>query len=620
MSGPHQRKSLKSLLQAAADKMSQSPEHIHAAQVLAEMQEDLHKKISGDTVHGQYPGSISADNAHDNYPDKISGVDIPYESPGQSSDKMTGVNDRGEYPLQETASSDRTENQATTPQDFITPPPSQGPAHSTRDSEKPAPDLPSSLSEPYSESAGNKPGHAPSPRVERSSESVPTGETIPAPESDLHRPFPQPASTQERQEGIHGIVFSKDKSTDRAHPRPLPVPPDVLKKYPGLISDDSNRGKSSVKASGVNDRRLYPVQISGEDIRTGSFHPDNGHIIYPHSGKTIQEPSNIFPTGLPEKRAAASEDTQADLQISGPGITTQTTAHTKAHPATVHRGKARKPVKEIMPQRSRITGERQKELYFWLVGQGGAVRTTLSMLTQLTGIDDRTLRRILTVWEKEGIVEKTSGQFGIEVRVLIDERPTPPKRARQASETVNLQDVCPTLCAAGFTERHLSRILSALATQGIETSLIWTGLRHAEWELVNGTMVDKSGEAVASPVDWVYKSLIKDGTYRVPRGYVSPAELQRRQAEEEIEREREAMARVERLRAEQEALELKKQVEELLSQVLAHPEEEPGRTIIEKIPSFLRAKGPSNALFLSSCRQQITWYLQELSGISRPVE
>ena len=61
-------------------------------------------------------------------------------------------------------------------------------------------------------------------------------------------------------------------------------------------------------------------------------------------------------------------------------------------------------------------------------------------------------------------------------------------------------------------------------------------------------------------------------------------------------------------------------MEELLSQILAHPEEEPGRTIVEKIPPFLRAKGPDNALFLSSCRQQITWYLQELSGISRPVE
>lgn len=56
MSGLHKRKSLKSLLQDAKDKMTQAPEHIRAAQVLTEMQEDLREKMSGVNVRGLYPG------------------------------------------------------------------------------------------------------------------------------------------------------------------------------------------------------------------------------------------------------------------------------------------------------------------------------------------------------------------------------------------------------------------------------------------------------------------------------------------------------------------------------------------------------------------------------------
>lgn len=62
MSGLHKRKSLKSLLQEAKDKMTQAPEHIKAAQVLAEMQEDLHEKMSGGTDRGDRPGDMSGVN------------------------------------------------------------------------------------------------------------------------------------------------------------------------------------------------------------------------------------------------------------------------------------------------------------------------------------------------------------------------------------------------------------------------------------------------------------------------------------------------------------------------------------------------------------------------------
>lgn len=286
-----------------------------------------------------------------------------------------------------------------------------------------------------------------------------------------------------------------------------------------------------------------------------------------------------------------------------------------APPPAHRRRSARKRVKEILPRRSPIVGERQKQLYGWLVEQGGAVRTTLSLLTGFLNIEDRALRRILTTWEREGVIEKRSGQFGVEIKLLIDEGP-PPRSATPPKERspFPLADVCPGLCAAGFTEKHLKRIMTALTTQNIDTGHVWTGLRYAEWELANGKMTDKAGEQVASPVDWVFKSLITDGTYRIPKGYLTPAEIQRQQAEEEMARERKALEELERLREEKAALEFRKQVEALLADVLADPESETAQEIMRPLPDFIRRLGSENALFQRSCRVQVEWHLQGLTG------
>ena len=62
------------------------------------------------------------------------------------------------------------------------------------------------------------------------------------------------------------------------------------------------------------------------------------------------------------------------------------------------------------------------------------------------------------------------------------------------------------------------------------------GLTHAEWELEHGAMRDKSGAPVASPVDWIFTSLSKNGYYRRPAGYVSPQEQAELDAAEEAKR------------------------------------------------------------------------------------
>ena len=125
-------------------------------------------------------------------------------------------------------------------------------------------------------------------------------------------------------------------------------------------------------------------------------------------------------------------------------------------------------------------------------------------------------------------------------------------------------------------------------------------------------MTDKGGGLVSSPVDWVYKSLISDGTYRIPRGYLSPAEKQRMQVEEELNRERQAREELERLRSEKEALELQRQVDALLDRVLADTQSELAKNILKPLPHFLWELGTDNPLFQRACRVQVESYLKNL--------
>lgn len=58
----------------------------------------------------------------------------------------------------------------------------------------------------------------------------------------------------------------------------------------------------------------------------------------------------------------------------------------------------------------------------------------------------------------------------------------------------------------------------------MSTQNVIQGLHHAEWELSNGIMCDKSGEPMSSPVNWVFSCLAKTGYYRRPKGFVSAEE------------------------------------------------------------------------------------------------
>ncbi|MDL2279769.1 hypothetical protein LJC15_03775, partial [Desulfovibrio sp. OttesenSCG-928-G11] len=58
----------------------------------------------------------------------------------------------------------------------------------------------------------------------------------------------------------------------------------------------------------------------------------------------------------------------------------------------------------------------------------------------------------------------------------------------------------PNLARAGFGTCQIRQAVGRLEQVGIGVEKVMQGLTHAEWELENGTMRDKSGQQVSNPV------------------------------------------------------------------------------------------------------------------------
>ena len=99
----------------------------------------------------------------------------------------------------------------------------------------------------------------------------------------------------------------------------------------------------------------------------------------------------------------------------------------------------------------------------------------------------------------------------------------------------------PKLAAAGFGTVQIRQIIERQEQVGNGVENVITGLTHAEWELENDEMRDKSGNPVDSPLNWVYSSLAKHGYYRRPKNYISPAEQAELDQKAVVEQEQQAL-------------------------------------------------------------------------------
>lgn len=99
----------------------------------------------------------------------------------------------------------------------------------------------------------------------------------------------------------------------------------------------------------------------------------------------------------------------------------------------------------------------------------------------------------------------------------------------------------PKLATAGVGVSLIEQAVAALRKLGKSMDKIIEGLDHAEWELEHGTMFDKEGRQVADPASWVFRALATNGSYRRPKGYVSPEEQKLLDATEEANRRKAAL-------------------------------------------------------------------------------
>jgi hypothetical protein len=94
----------------------------------------------------------------------------------------------------------------------------------------------------------------------------------------------------------------------------------------------------------------------------------------------------------------------------------------------------------------------------------------------------------------------------------------------------------PAISRQGFSTDQIRQILQRLSSVNIGAERIIQGLTHAEWELSNDKMRDKSNTPIANPVSWVFKILATQGYYPRPEGYISPQEQAEQDAAEEAKR------------------------------------------------------------------------------------
>ncbi len=87
----------------------------------------------------------------------------------------------------------------------------------------------------------------------------------------------------------------------------------------------------------------------------------------------------------------------------------------------------------------------------------------------------------------------------------------------------------------GFGKSQIEQIIKSLESQGSSLEHVMQGLHHAEWDLEYKQMLDRNGELIKSPVNWVFRILAKQGYYPRPKNYVSPEEQVEKDSKAEYE-------------------------------------------------------------------------------------
>lgn len=147
---------------------------------------------------------------------------------------------------------------------------------------------------------------------------------------------------------------------------------------------------------------------------------------------------------------------------------------------------------------------------------------------------------------KYNILEKKEGKTSPSVQ----ERNESPLPKISSQDDDDLAEDYPLLTQAGLNQGHIERLVRQWEKRGEEMNFpaLYKSLDYAEYALEHGLMdqMSKSGR-VEDPVAYWFQSVKKTGTFRRPKGYLSPAELQARAWEEQLREEKDAKKRQDEL-------------------------------------------------------------------------
>lgn len=101
----------------------------------------------------------------------------------------------------------------------------------------------------------------------------------------------------------------------------------------------------------------------------------------------------------------------------------------------------------------------------------------------------------------------------------------------------------PLLAKAGFGSDQIHQLVYHWEKLGIAYKNVVQSLNHAEWFLGQGNPCDAQGAPIGSPRDWVFITLMRQGYYPRPKGYVSPQEQAKKDREAEATAMKEAQER-----------------------------------------------------------------------------
>ncbi|ACV69788.1 helix-turn-helix domain-containing protein [Desulfohalobium retbaense] len=247
------------------------------------------------------------------------------------------------------------------------------------------------------------------------------------------------------------------------------------------------------------------------------------------------------------------------------------------------------PQNILLKPKSSIRSRNQKKIFDYLQ-RIGSQTTTLTYISNITGVPYSTTRRIISKFKAEGLIYYRTlfvKDVGWCAKIwIINSEGETPNRAVQMSgingryewavsnaskidrESIYLkeggvggdgqdqpdnsssssearlnqltdEDIAffwPKLHQSGFGAHQVQQIVQRLSKVDKKADKVIQGLDHAEWELDQGKMTDKEGNPVGNPCSYVFSSLAREGYYRRPSGYISPEEQAELDAKEEADR------------------------------------------------------------------------------------